>query len=321
MSKLLTYLEAQTRFANVATTGISIAAAIQEAVDTIYDMGRWPGTTREIALTDADFTLDSESGEYTVSFTESDYNGAIGFRNRQRGWSIVDQGMLYKDGVNAGDAEFVDLGTVSVTGLPTLSVSGSIDDGTDPVVFPSLLETSVAGNYSSDGETEAPASGDWYEYRREVGTCALRKFVDGSITAEWEGFEAASPEDTTNWAPVSVGATGTPVFTLNESPSVLVRRYRCPLDWSLEGGPYFALMKLESPTLAEDTLIPVESIKALKCAIEAVCYEYVSDKDRSMACWQEFEMFMGKSEKQVHGPKRLTMGMDSSLRRRPSQFS
>lgn len=294
----------------MATTGITIAEAIQEAVDTIYEMGRWPGMTRELPLTDGMFSFDAESGEYTISFDEPTYDGVVGFRNRQRGWSIVDQVALYKDGVNAGDMEFVDLGTVDVIHV---TLGGELTPDIAGLLVPCSQVDGVDA-WSDDGEDLNVSV--WND--AQVGfyfngsQWVVRQGAFGWVTTDGD---SSTPFGWT-WIESSGGGT----LTVTETP-IQLRKYRCPLGWSLDGGPYFALMKLEAPTLEADSLIPVESLKALKCAIQAVCYEYVSDEDRANLCWQKFEMFMSKSEKQVHGPKRLTMGMDSSLRRRPSQFS
>jgi hypothetical protein len=98
------------------------------------------------------------------------------------------------------------------------------------------------------------------------------------------------------------------------------RKYRAPLGFCPDQGPYFALMKLEAPELEDDTIIPIHSAGALKTAILAVCQEYVNDDDRAMLNWQKFDSFITKAAKQVDGPKRWSIGMDSSLRRKPTQF-
>lgn len=199
------------------TTGIAAADAIQEAVDRIYEMGRFPGTTVELEIAAEDFEEDAETGEYFLYFVEATYDGMIGFRTGARGWAIVDQTVLYKDGINSGDYEFVDCGCVTVA-------------------------------------------------------------------------------------------------------DVEMRKYRCPLAWSTAGGPFYALMKLEPPVLEEGTPIPIKSIGALKAAIQAVCYEYVNDVERAQGKWAEFMTFIRQAERQTNGPKRYTLGMDSSLRRKPKQF-
>lgn len=438
MAKLLTYSEAQTRFANLATTGISIGDAIQEAVDTIYEMGRWPGTTRELPLTDGMFSFDADSNEYTITFDETIYDGVVGFRNRQRGWAIVDQASLFKDGINSGDLEFVDLGTVGGDSVDAVAASITVNpDGADNSIIFTALETGPSGNSISveiaepdgdalevsvfgtaitiqpsrilhyatatvtvdegsisneevtiDGVTYSVVVPDPEVYSTVFDSAAgLAALING--TAEWAGDPHPTVSATVDGEVVTLtartaGAVGNSI-TLSETGSGLVvsgfsggsdeidistaaevidavnahagasalvvasasgadtgevaaveavflaggvsggitsnyRKYRCPLDWSLDGGPYYALVKLEAPTLSENTLIPVESMKALKCAIQAVCYEYVSDEDRANLCWQKFEMFMGRSVRQVSGPKRWTLGMDSSLRRKPRQF-
>jgi len=218
MAKLITFSEAQTRFGSLVTTDTTIDVAIQEAVDRIFEMGRWPGTTIQVELDSSDFIANADPEEQYLHFNEETYNGMIGFRNANRGWSIMDQTVLFKDGVNAGDLAVVDLGTVTVN-------------------------------------------------------------------------------------------------------SVLVRKYRMPLGFVPTGGPYYALMKLEAPTLGESSIIPVESIGALKCAIQAVCAEYVSNEAEALNYWQKFDQFIKLSERQVHGPKKFNLGIDSSLRRKPRQFN
>jgi hypothetical protein len=216
MAKSITMSEAVVRFGPLVTTGLEIEEAIQEAVDRVYEMGRYPGTTEEVLLEESDFVEDVDAGEWHISFTEAEYDGAIGFRSRARGWSIVDQSALYKDGINAGDDEFVDLGTITIDGVET-------------------------------------------------------------------------------------------------------RKYRCPRGWQPDQGPFYALMKKEAPTLADDDLIPIAR-GPLKAAIQAVCYEAVADEQRSQTKWAEFDMLSKLSGRQTAGPKKYFIGMDSSLRRKPSQF-
>lgn len=219
MAKTMTFSEAVSRFESLVTTGITIQDAIQEAVNRIYEMGRWPGTTEELALADGDFT--KEDDEWFLYLDETDYDGMIGFRNKSRGWSIMDQTILYRDGVNGGDLSLVDFGPVDVT---------------------------------------------------------------------------------------------------ENNATVSKRRYRMPLNFSLDNGPYFALMKLEPPTFDNAAVIPVYSVGALKCAILAVSYEFVSDEERAQFNWQKFEQLMESSSREVEGPKKYYIGFDSSLRRKPKQF-
>lgn len=218
MSKTITLAEAITRFTPIITTGVEIEAVIQEAVDRIFELGRYPGTTVEIELLQSDFIASADNNEWYCEFDEALYAGAIGFRNKSRGWSILDQVSLYKDGINAGDQDFIDLGTI---------LQG---DGTE------------------------------------------------------------------------------------------IRRYRCPRNFQPEHAPFYVLMKKESPVLADEDLIPIQSISALKIAIQAVCYENVSDENLAQSKWAEFAQFMTASEKQSSGRKKYYIGMDSSLKRKPKQF-
>lgn len=211
----MTFAAAVTRFTPLITVGITVEEAIQEAIDRIYEMGRWPGTTIELEFAEEDFV--EEDDKWFLFMDDEAYAGMIGFRDDSRGWTIQDHTALYKDGVNAGDLSLIDMGEVTVS-------------------------------------------------------------------------------------------------------NVIKRKYRMPLGFVPSAGPYFALMKLESPELTDEDIIPIQSVGALKAAIRAVCYEYVSDDDRALLYWQKFEQEMSLSQRQSNGPKKFNLGMDSSLRRKPSQF-
>ena len=219
MARQITFSEAVARFGPLVTTNISIEDAIREAFLRIYEMGRHAGTTRELAFADEDFTEIDD--DWYLLLDEEEFDGMIGFRNKHRGWSVMDQSILYKDKLNGGDLSLIDMGTVE-------------------------------------------------------------------IEEDEEFFQR--------------------------------RKYRMPLGFTQDGGPYFALMKLEAPQLFDDTVLPIHSIGALKAAILAVSYEMTSDEERSTLNWQKFNQLMMLSEKQVEGTKKYYLGMDSSLRRRPTTF-
>jgi hypothetical protein len=420
MAKTMTLLEACTRFANLATTGVPIAETVQEAVDRIYEMGRYPGTTVELELAESDFVYDDELVEYAVYFDEDLYDGAVGFRNASRGWSIVDQVSLYKDGVNMGDREFVDMGTVSYGGsgsgyatvtlgtdednnitftavtpgtagnditveiessddqtyLDILSVTNEAivitPSGIKSIVVSGAGTSAVDGTYLPDGTNESGKQ-RWTKVGESPATSA-NSFFYVTITGKWyistagtsvyEVVSTSAAPPSSGWSALIPGVNPVPTIAFvvstaqevidavndNDEVSALVtasasgtvtgaiaavaatslagataattskRKYRCPLGWTTTGGPYYCLMKKESPQLEDDTVIPVQSVGALKCAIQAVGYEYVNDEDRAKLCWANFDTFMKGSERQTHGPKRWTMGMDSSLKRKPRQF-
>ena len=428
MARTMTYSEASSRFANLATTGIAIGPAIQEAVDRVYEMGRWPGTTTEIELVVADFVEDTDLNQRFVYFNEDTYDGVIGFRSDTRGWSIVDHISLYKDGVNMGDREFVDMGTDGITvaqaaATVTLDPAGDLNkvkltantagtagnDITVEIATPAVQATvdvavvgnaitatpgtkarmvvSAASDPSVDGTElfyvgtgmfveeiwasaglvnplSATPTGDGVRLSTDgSAACILQLYVSNAVTAAWADFSpgpwpdgdtleiytgdavgdvflvagtssAQQVIDAINAAstPVAASTSGTAtgavavvaVTNLAGGTDEVVtssRKYRCPLGWSASNGPYYALIKKESPVLSADTVIPIQSVGALKCAIQAVCYEYVNDEDRANLCWQKFDTFMKGAERQTHGPKRFTLGMDSSLKRKPRQFN
>lgn len=219
MARQITLQEAITQFEPLVSTRIEIEEAIREAVTRIYEMGRYPGTTRELTLADEDFI--EEDDLFYIYLDEEIYDGMIGFRNKGRGWSIMDQSILYKDKLNGGDLSLIDMGQVEVT-------------------------------------------------------------VDAVLVQR--------------------------------------RKYRMPQGFVVKGGPYYALMKLEPPILDYDTDIPIHSTGALKAAVVAVSYEYVNDEERAQLSWGKFTQLMALAERQVEGTKKYYIGMDSSLRRRPTQF-
>lgn len=221
MSKQYTFAEAKAKMAPVITTSADVGDVIQEAVDSIYESGRWPGTTVEIELAEAMFALDDDENQ-VLSLDDTLYNGAIGFRSSNGGWSIRGIESLYKDGVNSGDLDWIDLGSFDVV-------------------------------------------------------------VDELV--------------------------------------VKTRKYRAPLGFVPSAGPYYCLLKKEPPQMHDDDLVPVESMRALKHAVRAICYEWVADDERAQLAWNQFGEAIMLSTRQVEGPKKYYAGMDSSLRRRPQQFN
>jgi hypothetical protein len=219
MAKQITFSEAVARFGPLITTNIQVEDAVREAFCRIYEMGRWPGTTKEIPLGVPDFI--EEDGSYHLLLDEEKYDGMVGFRNKDRGWTIMDHSILYRDKINGGDLSLVDMGTVDVE-----------------------------------------VSGD----------------------------------------------------------TVFRRKYRMPIGFVLDNGPFWALMKMEPPDLHGDSILPIHSIGALKCAILAVSYEMTSDDERANLNWQKFSELMTLSSRQVEGTKRYYIGFSSSLKRRPTQF-
>ena len=222
MAKQYTFAEAKVKMTPIITTSADVGEVIQEAVDSIYESGRWSGTTVEIELTEDMFEADAADNQIVV-FDDEIYNGAIGFRSLTGGWSIRGVESLYKDGINSGDRDWIDLGSFDV-----------VDTETD--------------------ET-------------------LKK-----------------------------------------------RKYRAPLGFDPSTGPYFCLLKKEPLQMHDDDLVPIESMRALKHAVRAICYEWVADDERAQVAWQQFDQAIMLSNRQVEGPKKYYAGMDSSLRRHPKQF-
>jgi hypothetical protein len=297
MSSPLTFGVAKTRFAGLVTTKITVATAIQEALDRIFEMGRYANTTREIALASDDFIYDSTLEDTFIYFPRSLYSCAVAFRNDKRGWNIVNQAVLYREFANAGDYKFVNMGEVDTYDDAIIVISGSLTDGSNSVVFPLMRYAGIYNGkpfYTPSGEDEGFVILLW------TGTDWTLNFDGGANL--WSSSEnVATPDLVTAW--VSGGdATGTPVLNAVNVPQQL--RYRCPQEgWLLDDGPFWAMMKLNAPTLSDDSdIIPITTSGAFKHAVQAVSYEYLSDENAADACWMRFERAMAGDEPISDGP-------------------
>jgi len=308
----MTYSDACSRFANLASTGISIADAVLEAVERIYEMGRFPGTTAEVVLEEDDFIFDSDVNAHFVYLDDSTYDGAIGFRSDTRGWGIVDQAVLYKDGVNAGDLDFVDYGSL-IYGRESYSVTGQIGGPSGPVEFGEFIYFLTEGGRDIFKDQITSVMHNQLSYGAGSGQWMLTYAPDDIF---WYNESDSIEPPINGWQPEGESPTGTPQLIKNIPYR---RKYRAPMGFSPANGPYYALMKLECPEMNDDTIIQVPT-GPLKSAVLAVCQEYVGDDERALLNWQKFDQFMTRSERQTHGPKKMFISFDSSLRRRPTQF-
>lgn len=117
MSQILTFAEAQQRFSNLVTTEVNIADAIQEVVDRAYEMGRWRGMIEEIDCTSNEYVTirqDTEKQEVYLDIDPSQFDGAIGFRQGGKGYSIKTLVSLYQEDTGVGNLSFIDIGDVIV---------------------------------------------------------------------------------------------------------------------------------------------------------------------------------------------------------------
>jgi hypothetical protein len=352
MARLITFAEAQTRFANLATTGISIEDAIQEAVDSIYESGRWPGTTVETSIAANDFELDSTGNFYLLKFDEEIYDGMVGFRCEHRGYSIVDQSMLYRDGSPGGCLNIVDLGTIddnNGSGQQIEIIAGGFTPTDAAEIDFSGTILNYAGNYLQNGEvfgrywseSGTPQTGAEPPFQEgEIvltvfdkkipfaenyfAACGvtLGNFVYGYLIGS-PNFFGSNPVSF-DWSeailsPPDTGALGYPL----ELRNVVYRTqrvYRMPCGFNPEMGPYWALMKKEPPQLTDNDYIPINSVRALKYAILAICYEYVNDDGRATTYWSLFERAMQSATRQTAGPKNYFVGVKNTMSVRPTQF-
>ena len=101
-----------------------------------------------------------------------------------------------------------------------------------------------------------------------------------------------------------------------------VRRYRMPKGWKLPTEPLYALMKKVAVNpLQDESIIPINSVGALKAGILAVAYENVNDLARSEAQWQKFTQLMERAQKQYNGNRKFHVRINDNLKKRPTQFT
>jgi hypothetical protein len=119
------------------------------------------------------------------------------------------------DGDTIG-AEYLPDALTIATGDPnipqSMTVTGTLTDGTDPVVFPVLLYVED-GLWTSTGA--APGSGEVYFISNNAGDSnyELVKLADGESVATWVAVQAvATPDLVTTWTLIPP-ATGTPIVT------------------------------------------------------------------------------------------------------------
>lgn len=347
MARLITFSEAQTRFANLATTGISIEDAIQEAVDSIYESGRWPGTTVEVPIASTDFELDETERFYLLKMDEATYDGMVGFRSENRGYSIVDQSMLYRDGTPGGGLNIVDLGTSLVDAIQLVTIvsgSGTASGGQERNLAGKVLKyaglNTIDGNqmylWSESGvsqvEDENPLEeGETYcmyslyqvipdYYKAYIGIKLENENFEFQLSSGEEFGNDPSLFDWSNAVFID-GASGDSLELTNTSTTATQERtYRMPYGFNPEMGPYWALMKKEPPQLTANDYIPINSVRALKYAILAICYEYVNDDGRATTYWSLFERAMQSATRQTNGPKNYFVGVKNTMSVKPTQF-
>lgn len=103
--------------------------------------------------------------------------------------------------------------------------------------------------------------------------------------------------------------------------NVVYRRYRAPRTWATPLVELYALMKKVSKTpLADDDILPIKSIGALKSGILAVAYENVNDMERADAHWAKFMQLMERAQKQYNGGRKISIRFNDNIRKRPTQF-
>jgi len=170
------------------------------------------------------FSYDEDREAYVITLDDSVYDGVLGFRNNQKGWNIRGQLCLYRDKLNSGDLDFIDL--------------------------------------------------------------------EGSVTPATESAAA-----------------------------IYEHKFKCPLGFSPDFGPYYALCKLDAPILVDDDdIVPVPSSAALKALILAVSYETANDPARQQAAMQDFENVMARASREIQGRRAMPLMKTMHVRRRPQQF-
>lgn len=117
--------------------------------------------------------------------------------------------------------------TVTPGSKARMIVSGTLTDGTDPVVFPELyaVEGSPEAIWTSDGSASFALSGDWYSVKSvaafgAVSTWSLRQYTDGALISAWITGSAPWPPSS-GWTPTGA-CTGTPTISDGTSSAAQV---------------------------------------------------------------------------------------------------
>lgn len=112
----MTFAEARDRFRHLISPDDEIGEVIQEACDRAYEMGRWQGMVEEVRILPSDYIVNTDLNEVYLDFDLNNFNGAVGFRVKERGYDIYGQTKLYQ-GYGAGTSFFIDLNEVDVSGV------------------------------------------------------------------------------------------------------------------------------------------------------------------------------------------------------------
>ncbi len=104
---------------------------------------------------------------------------------------------------------------------PTQSIfiTGTLAVGADAVVCPELIPA-IAGEWSSDGNENAPASGTWYRLIHSSPTWTLSIFEDGVETAFWESVTDPATPEALEFAP-TIGVSGTATANFGLSKTIM----------------------------------------------------------------------------------------------------
>lgn len=193
MSAPFTFATAKTRFAGLVTTKIQVGDAIQQALERIFEMGRYRNTTLEIAIPDADFIYDATLKETFVYFPRATYSAAIAFRNDERGWNVVNQATLYREGRRIGDYKFVNMDEVQHSGSTHLKYRCPVEQWTvaeGPFFAMMKLEAPILEDddivpITTIGALQHAVQAVSYEYLSD----------DTAAEASWQRFELAMMRD------------------------------------------------------------------------------------------------------------------------------
>ncbi len=237
--------------------------------------GRWYWTRKKdtLAIVDGIVTLPTTYASilaarvdaYPVDIMDEDCEFVPGGRGEielGRGDSrLIDQGMLDSEDPNSP---------------AYLTITGTLTDGTDPVVFPALQK--IAGfvgslgdcAYSSDGSETPSGVGAWYGvFVGITGLGSLEYNQDGSTIASWTDPAPADITDPLTWEFVADSpATGTPIVRLIPAGIIQQRQYKVTgyIDSNdvVTAIMHYAPVTLMDPDIA-DSMVPDDATVNTRC--------------------------------------------------------
>ena len=206
----------ETRYQALVAPGndIEFFRLLTEADERLLFAGRWHWAREPLSLSVVDGVVMLPDAYHSI--VGARINGhSVGVNWQESEWFEGGPGEFIP--IEGASSFLVDQGIMENRAVSIMTISGTLTDGSNPVVFPKLLSTDVAGRWTSNGG-DAPLSGEWYRFTSSPpDTVAAEKYVDGSGVCGWEGLYVSNPEDAV-LAPLG-SETGTPIISVEFASS------------------------------------------------------------------------------------------------------